>query len=330
MLVATGSASSCHTGSVASTQPPRVSVLRGRRELRDRRRLAQPQRRERERLVEVGALTGGDAEAVLVRDVQRLALGQIPRDALVAAAGERALQVLHDRLHHRRIDAHAREPRELLGVDLARRHRRTAAGSAPGTRSSGLWSSSVGSATSAAFQPGHDLAFYASRTDHRTSRHGPFHPYAGRERPGRERSLVALFDENVTITPAPRRRHVARHGRRHLGARRSRWLVLLVITFLPTSYVIQRPGPGLQHARHRGGRRRRPGAAHLGRGRRDLPDRRRARPSDGAGRRQPRAHAVVVRARDGVVRPEQGRAADRRGLPRGPDHARSATRRAPR
>lgn len=52
---------------------------------------------------------------------------------------------------------------------------------------------------------------------------------------------MALFDENVVITPAPRRRT------RRLGA--GAWaivvaLVLLVVmTFLPTAYVIQQPGP---------------------------------------------------------------------------------------
>ena len=111
------------------------------RELRDRRRLAQPQRRERERLVEVGALAGGDAQAVLVRDVQRLALGEIPRDAAVAAAGECALQLLHHASASSRGRCPARQPRELLRVEIALRHRRAAAGAAPGTRSSGLWSS---------------------------------------------------------------------------------------------------------------------------------------------------------------------------------------------
>ena len=37
---------------------------------------------------------------------------------LVAAARERALQVLHHGLHHRRIDAHAGQLRELLRVDI--------------------------------------------------------------------------------------------------------------------------------------------------------------------------------------------------------------------
>ncbi|AZS37192.1 Lon protease 2 [Microbacterium lemovicicum] len=53
---------------------------------------------------------------------------------------------------------------------------------------------------------------------------------------------MTLFDENVTIAPAPRRR---RSRRSHAGV----WallvalVVLLVLTFLPTSYVIQQPGP---------------------------------------------------------------------------------------
>ncbi len=53
---------------------------------------------------------------------------------------------------------------------------------------------------------------------------------------------MALFDENTTIEPAPR----ARMSRRTLvgvWALAVAMVVLLVITFLPTSYVIQRPGP---------------------------------------------------------------------------------------
>ncbi len=53
---------------------------------------------------------------------------------------------------------------------------------------------------------------------------------------------MALFDENVEITPAPRRR-LSR------GAIAGTWclsvalILLLVMTFLPTAYVIQQPGP---------------------------------------------------------------------------------------
>nr|WP_274638107.1 PDZ domain-containing protein [Microbacterium bovistercoris] len=53
---------------------------------------------------------------------------------------------------------------------------------------------------------------------------------------------MALFDEDVTITPRPRRT-------RPRGAAIGIWsltvalVVLLVLTFLPTAYVIQRPGP---------------------------------------------------------------------------------------
>jgi Lon-like protease len=53
---------------------------------------------------------------------------------------------------------------------------------------------------------------------------------------------VALFDENVTITPAPRRR-MPRGAVVGVWALAVALVVLLVITFLPTSYVIQRPGP---------------------------------------------------------------------------------------
>jgi PDZ domain-containing protein len=53
---------------------------------------------------------------------------------------------------------------------------------------------------------------------------------------------VALFDENVTLTPAPRRR-MSRGMLAGIWALAIALAVLLVITFLPTSYVIQRPGP---------------------------------------------------------------------------------------
>lgn len=53
---------------------------------------------------------------------------------------------------------------------------------------------------------------------------------------------MALFDENVTITPAPRRR-ISRRSTIGLWSLTVALVVLLVISFLPTSYVIQRPGP---------------------------------------------------------------------------------------
>ncbi len=53
---------------------------------------------------------------------------------------------------------------------------------------------------------------------------------------------MALFDENVTLTPAPRRR-MSRGALVGVWALAVALVVLLVITFLPTSYVIQRPGP---------------------------------------------------------------------------------------
>ena len=53
---------------------------------------------------------------------------------------------------------------------------------------------------------------------------------------------MALFDENVTLTPAPRRR-LSRGALVGMWALALSLVVLLVITFLPTSYVIQRPGP---------------------------------------------------------------------------------------
>ena len=53
---------------------------------------------------------------------------------------------------------------------------------------------------------------------------------------------MALFDENMTIAPAPRPRR-SRRTIAGIWALAVAMVVLLVITFLPTSYVIQRPGP---------------------------------------------------------------------------------------
>ncbi|BDV30982.1 YlbL family protein [Microbacterium terricola] len=53
---------------------------------------------------------------------------------------------------------------------------------------------------------------------------------------------MALFDDNVTIAPAPRRRP-SRSTTVGIWALVVALVVLLVLTFLPTSYVIQQPGP---------------------------------------------------------------------------------------
>lgn len=53
---------------------------------------------------------------------------------------------------------------------------------------------------------------------------------------------MALFDESMSVTPAPRKRR-ARGSIIGLWALTLALVALLVMTFLPTSYVIQRPGP---------------------------------------------------------------------------------------
>jgi PDZ domain-containing protein len=53
---------------------------------------------------------------------------------------------------------------------------------------------------------------------------------------------VTLFDENVTVEPAPERPR-SRRATSGLWALSIALLVLLVITFLPTAYVIQQKGP---------------------------------------------------------------------------------------
>jgi PDZ domain-containing protein len=53
---------------------------------------------------------------------------------------------------------------------------------------------------------------------------------------------VALFDENTTIVPAPRRRW-SRSTVTGLWSLCVALVALLILTFLPTAYVIQQPGP---------------------------------------------------------------------------------------
>jgi PDZ domain-containing protein len=53
---------------------------------------------------------------------------------------------------------------------------------------------------------------------------------------------VALFDENVTITPAPPKK-MSRATLAGIWSLAVALVVLLVLTFLPTQYVIQQPGP---------------------------------------------------------------------------------------
>ena len=53
---------------------------------------------------------------------------------------------------------------------------------------------------------------------------------------------MAQFDENVTSTPAPGRR-MSRGAIAGIWALAVAMVVLLALTFLPTAYVIQRPGP---------------------------------------------------------------------------------------
>ncbi|MDQ1076602.1 hypothetical protein QE388_002811 [Microbacterium sp. SORGH_AS 969] len=99
---------------------------RGLRELGDVRGLAEPEVREGESLRQVAALTRGDAQTVLIGDVQRLAFGQAPVHTLLRAR-ERALQLAHHGLQHRGVDLHARQPGELFGIDAGHvaRHQAT-------------------------------------------------------------------------------------------------------------------------------------------------------------------------------------------------------------
>lgn len=54
---------------------------------------------------------------------------------------------------------------------------------------------------------------------------------------------MALFDENVSVSAPPPRRRMSRGMLAGIWALAIALVILLVITFLPTSYVIQRPGP---------------------------------------------------------------------------------------
>ena len=53
---------------------------------------------------------------------------------------------------------------------------------------------------------------------------------------------MALFDENVSVTPA-RRAPISRRTRVGLWALVVALLALLAMSFLPTAYVIELPGP---------------------------------------------------------------------------------------
>lgn len=54
---------------------------------------------------------------------------------------------------------------------------------------------------------------------------------------------MALFDEHAPVLPAPRRRRPPRVSVTGLWALSTALVALLVLTMLPTSFVIQRPGP---------------------------------------------------------------------------------------
>src|SRR6478736_4926163 len=103
--------------------------------------------------------------------------------------------------------------------------------------SSGLRSSS---ATSAAFQTGPCRAFYASRTHYS---HSPARPLTltpvANDQAG---APVALIDENATTTTSPKQR-MSRATVAGIWALTVALVVLFVMTFLPTNYVIQQPGP---------------------------------------------------------------------------------------
>ena len=97
MLVATGSASSGQNGIVASTHPPRVIACGGLASSAIVVASLEPERRQGERLIEVGALAGRHAEAVLVGDVQRLALARDPsRCRRRRRSANAPLQLLHE------------------------------------------------------------------------------------------------------------------------------------------------------------------------------------------------------------------------------------------
>lgn len=94
---------------------------------------------------------------------------------------------------------------------------------------------------SGAFQQGGQLALYASRT---TSSHGPIDPRSlspvANDRI--RKTHVTLFDQSGPDLPAPRRR-LARSAVAGLWAVSLSLVALLVLTLVPTSFVIQRPGP---------------------------------------------------------------------------------------
>jgi len=112
MLVATGAASSCQTGSVASTQPPRVRALGG--SPSSEMVVASPSHRVASakawsRSVRCPVVTPRPSWFAMWSACRSAASHEISREG--------SLQLLHERLHHGRVDAHAGQARELFRVD---------------------------------------------------------------------------------------------------------------------------------------------------------------------------------------------------------------------
>lgn len=84
------------------------------------------------------------------------------------------------------------------------------------------------------------FTIYASRRNHRSPRHG-LSPLTPRANDPAKVGPVTLFDDTDSVAPAPRRwRRGTVVGLWSLSVA---LVVLLVLTFLPTAYVIQQPGP---------------------------------------------------------------------------------------
>ncbi len=194
----------------------------GLRQLGDRRRLAQPEVRQCEGVGEGGARSVGNALTVAVRDVQGL-----PPRALPCVSAEGALQLRHEGGHHRGIQLEALHPGERVraasrGRCLRHPGRTASVAGTPGNpRSSGRCLPSRPPS-----QHANSRAIYAS---HRFLRAVPV----------RAESLYAARERRRNTVDG------TRHGKLGLGV----WALiialisLVVLTFLPTPYVIQRPGP---------------------------------------------------------------------------------------
>ena len=263
----------------------------------------------------VGAeLAGGGALLALLQ-------GEVPVDAAVAAAAQGALQLVHQRGDARRVVRAAPRPRPAGSGSIDDLPAQDVAEHVPEFVFGVL--TLIGSGVVGHFRHLSVACLYASpRTPAMTGKCPRLEgsavrlsrtPLAATLRIAiHGRSTVALFTDDHTglhgqPTPPARAPAGSCSASRSSPARCS--------AIVPSPYVIEQPGPVFNTLGIGRARRRRRGAADHDPGRDDLPDRGQPRHAHRLGGRQPATRAELARGRRRLVRPEQGRAAARRGLP---------------